>query len=149
MSATQASYHHVLKLGIGDDVTQMADRNINPDLTWIRKQYRMYTKAMYGDGKNDVDKLKKYAMDHSSQVDMKFEFSPDNSKYTIALVTPLIKRVHELMPESKEVVFLDSTANVDTLNSVLTILVCASPAGALPLGIFIADSNAKESYIRG
>ena len=79
---------------------------------------------------------------------MKFEFDGE-SDYTIAIVTKFMRRIHAEMRESSEVVFMDSTSHADLLNTVLTLIVCPSPAGALPLAVILTANQTTESYAKG
>jgi hypothetical protein len=69
--------------------------------------------------------------------------------FVAVLVTDFMLRVHKEMQSSSEVVFVDTTSHVDQTNCSLTILVCSSPAGGLPLGVIITSTQTKEDYIRG
>lgn len=74
-------------------------------------------------------------------------------KYTsnppaIAICTPLMQRCHDLKAAG-EVCYVDSTASVDAEGSTLTFLMAKSPAGGLPLGAIITDSQSTDSYTQG
>ena len=56
----------------------------------------------------------------------------------VVLVTDYMLRVRKEMESSSEVMFVATTSHVDQMNNYycsLTILVCASPAGGLPLEV--------------
>ena len=59
----------------------------------------------------------------------------------VALVTPFMRRVHEQLRESGEVVFVDGTASVDHLNTAVIPFLCTSDARAAPLGVVFALSQ--------
>lgn len=72
----------------------------------------------------------------------------NESPFVIVIITALMKRAHALV-SSSEVCYVDSTASVDTDGDSVTFLITKSPAGGLPLGIFITDSQSAESYQTG
>lgn len=45
--------------------------------------------------------------------------------------------------------FVDTTYHVEQINTVLTPLLCASPVGALPLGVIFTSSQEETSYTKG
>ena len=90
--------------------------------------------------------LHKFADAHP---DLTIRTEADEAHYCIALVTPFMRRVHKEVKESGEVVFVDATASVDRTGSVVLPLVCASPAGALPLGVVIASSQDEKCLTAG
>ncbi|XP_071963577.1 uncharacterized protein [Antedon mediterranea] len=55
----------------------------------------------------------------------------------IVICTPLMKRVHSMWKISKEMVFVDSSGNMDCQNCRVFLLLRHSPASALPLGVLI------------
>ena len=67
----------------------------------------------------------------------------------IAIVTPIMERTHKLLPQAKEMVFMDSTSNLDTTFTTMTFLLAASPIGGLPLAVILTDGQDKKSYING
>ena len=67
----------------------------------------------------------------------------------IAIVTPLMERVHKYNPQAKEIAFIDSTSNTDMFQSTVTFILTASPIGGMPLGVIIADGKDEDTYTRG
>ena len=68
--------------------------------------------------------------------------------FAVAIVTPLMKRAHA-SHYAHDVCFVDSTASCDADNHVLTFLLTATAAGAVPLGVIITDSTSAASYTAG
>lgn len=60
-----------------------------------------------------------------------------------------MSKIHQEFWESREVVFVDTTSHVDQINTALTPLLCASPVGALPLGVIFTSSQEETSYTKG
>ena len=51
-------------------------------------------------------------------------YASDNSPLIVSLVTPLMKRVHKVVEQSRELVFVDSTSNTEEHNLKMCLL-CA------------------------
>ena len=73
----------------------------------------------------------------------------DGKDMAIAIVTPLMKRVHETVSQAAEVMFVDSTSHVDVINTSVTLMLTWSPAGAVPLGVLLTDSQSEKAYKGG
>lgn len=58
-------------------------------------------------------------------------------------------RIHKEFREAGEVVFVGTTSHLDQLNTAVTLLLCAGPAGALPLGVVFTSSQDETSYATG
>ena len=65
----------------------------------------------------------------------------DVMPFLLALVTPLMARVHEIVTQSAKLVFYDSTASLDNLNTAVFILSCGTSVGALPLAAVMISSE--------
>lgn len=76
-------------------------------------------------------------------------FAETPGGYVAVLVTDFMYRIHKEMQSACEVVFVDATSHVDKTNCSLTILVCSSAAGGLPLGVILSSTQTKEDYLRG
>ena len=73
----------------------------------------------------------------------------DDGQTVIAICTPLMKRVHRMIKESGEMIFVDSSGNCDRHNSRIFILLTHSSAGGLPLGVFLTYSESKSAITTG
>lgn len=70
----------------------------------------------------------------------------DGRQFTVAICSPLMRRVHAGLKHSGEMVFMDSSSNVDRQHCRVFLLLTRSGAGGLPLGILLTQSE-KESVI--
>ncbi len=61
--------------------------------------------------------------------------------FLLALVTPLMAKVHEMVTQSAELVFCDSTASLDNLNTAVFILSCGTSVVDLPLTAVMTSSE--------
>ena len=74
--------------------------------------------------------------------------SVDSKNIIIVLGSPLMRRVHSMVPESAEMVFVDSSGNCDQANRVFLILT-HSAIGGLPLGVMITSSESQSVITAG
>ena len=73
----------------------------------------------------------------------------ENSKpLTLVACTPLMARVHEMIQQSAEMMFCDSTSCLEKYNCSLFILSTSSPAGALPLTVAITSDEKQDAIKR-
>ena len=78
----------------------------------------------------------------------KIEQTSDNQT-VIAICTPLMKRVHEKVKHSGEMVFVDSSGNCDRHNSRIFVMLTHSSAGGLPLRIIVTTSESQSTITAG
>ncbi len=64
-------------------------------------------------------------------------YGGDNTPLIIAIVTPLMRRIHKYVRQSGELVFVDSTSNTEEHYLKVFLLCTANVAGALPCGLLI------------
>ncbi|CAG8691794.1 2451_t:CDS:2, partial [Scutellospora calospora] len=67
--------------------------------------------------------------------------------FILVIVTNLMLCCHTLQ-EAGELVYIDTTAGLDALNTPLTILSTSTPASGLPLGIVIASDESAETFTK-
>jgi len=68
---------------------------------------------------------------------------------TIAIVTPLILRVLANIEQSGEILFMDTTSCIDSMNTNATIIMTWSPVGGLPVGFILSESQCEQAYAQG
>lgn len=68
-----------------------------------------------------------------------------NNEVIIAIVTPLMRRVHQMIEHSGEIAFLDAAGNMDRQQCRVFIMMTHSPAAGLPLGVFITTRENEET----
>ena len=66
---------------------------------------------------------------------------------TIAIVTPVMSRILQNVRHSGELVFMESTGNLEELNSRFSMMCTQSPAGALPVAVF-RTSNERAHTLK-
>ena len=67
------------------------------------------------------------------------------SPFTIVVVTPIMRRVHE-QAFSGEIVFVDSSGSCDQMSTNITLMFCSSKVRALPLACILHDSQTMDCY---
>ena len=93
-----------------------------------------------------LDQKMKDFNEKQDDVCIKIETTPDGQTI-IAICTPLMKRIHSMWKHSKEMVFVDSSGNMDRQNCRVFLFLTHSPAGALPLGVVITSSESEATLI--
>jgi len=67
----------------------------------------------------------------------------------LAICTPIMSRVHSMMPQSSELTFCDSTSSLDTEGCSCFILSSSTPAGAIPVGVLITSGESTSVLVAG
>lgn len=125
-----------------------ADRAICPDIQWVFHQYYFVFKKEYGSANGDemLTKLRCFVNDYNAS--MKENCAQmrlfDDGNFVVCLVSPLMKRVL-LARQSSEVLFVDSTSNVDRFGCRVFLLMVNSCAGGLPIGVLITSSESENT----
>ena len=148
MGASQAARLHSMKRAAEGELVEMARNDKNPSkraVTHLHEKWQKKEHGGYGD-EDMAEALKRYAVSHP-ETTVKAE--KHEGHMIIAVVTPLHKRVHQEVREAGEVVFVDGTASVDRLNTLVLPFLCATPAGALPLGFVLTSSQDESSLTAG
>ena len=65
------------------------------------------------------------------------KMSADSKNVIIVLCSPLMRRVHSMVPEGAEIVFVGSSGNCDRTNSRVFLVLTHSAIGGLPLGVMM------------
>ena len=149
MSVTTAANFNISKLGIEYDLAAIANHGINPSqraIQWLREKWLAQNVGGldHSSMKECLDKYKTQNPDLSIEYDIQ-----DDGSFCILLLTPFMRRVHEEIREAGEIVFVDATSNCDGLNTNVVPILCASPAGALPLGFLFLSSQEECMFTKG
>lgn len=118
--------------------------------------YRLYAKIFkkqYGAASGDemyVDLERKVHEfnEQQGQLCAKIEVTPEHQTI-VAICTPLMKRVHENVKSSGEIIFVDSSGNCDRHNSRIFVVLTHSSAGGLPLGMLVTTSESTPTIQAG
>src|SRR2546421_12731019 len=70
------------------------------------------------------------------------EFDADVGKsFILCIVTDLMCRIHEKVPQAGEICYMDASVSFEPLNTSITLLYTSCAAGALPLGLFVTSDE--------
>lgn len=75
-----------------------------------------------------------------------WDFLP-NGNYTVAAVTPLVKRILNQVPKASEVLFCDFTTSIDRFGTKSFILFTNSCCGSLPVCAILTSSENEEAFV--
>lgn len=147
MLGAQARRHHQLKYNFENDIALLADKRINPSVSSVIALRAKWMAENHGNFENmSVLDAMQRTKDKMSQ---HLDFAETPRGYVAVLVTDFMYRVHKEMKSARDVVFVDTTSHVDKTNCSLTILLCSSAAGGLPLGVILTSTQTKEDYVKG
>ena len=124
---------------------RFSDRSVLPSIFWVYYWNRRYMDSEIG-SRDEIDCLMKATeliAEYNTKCNMDFpqpneecyaKISQTDDGQTVAVIcNPLMKRVHQTIPQAGDIVFIDATANIDRNDTKLFHLVCPSVIGGLPL----------------
>lgn len=71
--------------------------------------------------------------------------SVEDDFWAVLVVTPIMRRAQQL-ESARDIIFVDSTASCDETKSNVTVLLTATKAGAVPIGVLIHSSQSTCGY---
>ena len=63
----------------------------------------------------------------------------------LAICTPIMRRTHQYVQQSRDVVFIEATSFFDRQNTSIFILLTVTPGGAIPLGVIVTSDEQEET----
>ena len=160
--AAHMEQRRLIKLEFPDTWHQVcADRSKLPSQFWVYSWHRRWLDKTVG-SRDGIDAyMKAEAMVQEFDKECKQECPLSEGEFyakiaqsptgetVIAVVDPFMRRVHETIPQSGELVLIDATSNLDRNDSKLFHLVCPSAIGALPLGELITTREDTDTVAFG
>ncbi|CAG8808792.1 42693_t:CDS:2, partial [Gigaspora margarita] len=150
-------YWEQLQLDYNNDEEILADRAMAPRKNDVFYLYKKHRDKHVGaqNGKEMFDRLAKEIADFNNnnkgKIWMQTYIAPENNDagqpFILVILTNLMIRCHELR-ESGELVYMDTTAGLDGLNTPLTILSTCTPAGGLPLGVILTSDESANTFTK-
>ncbi|KAK3928292.1 Proepiregulin [Frankliniella fusca] len=122
-----------------------ADGSVCPDLFCCYYQYYKIFKGVYGDnyGEGMVSKLEEVNEDYNKKSSAPCaKLYQEGDDIVVALCSPLMKRAHENLPTSGEIVQLDFSVGMDRFDTRVGFLITPSLAGGLPLSELYPEGQA-------
>ncbi|XP_049272631.1 uncharacterized protein LOC119397714 [Rhipicephalus sanguineus] len=140
---------HRSKLGNQENGARLlANSSYNPRPGTLYHWFRIWRKTNHGDNTDPLTKLaEKMPAYTQRRVDVKTSKSQDDSCWAVLVVTPIMRRTQAL-DAAREIVFLDSTASCDDSQTNVTVVLVATPVGALPIAVLLHSAQSTESYSR-
>ena len=145
-SAYQAYKNYLMKMHVEKYVTISADRAIMPDYKWVFNCHATYMQEFFGKINSPEafekakDKVKEYNEKHKEVLCVIAQIEGET---IVAVCDKLSKRVHKLLPQAGDIVYVDATSNLDRQDSKLVKFMTCSPAGGLPLGFIVTKSESE------
>lgn len=130
------------------ELSDMANNSINPTprvAGYLKEHWLANNHGSLGDS-DMFSAIKRYAENHPTS---KIAWDEVDNRFIVVLATEFMLRVHKEFRETSEAVFVGTASHVDQIKTVITPLLCASPAGALPLGVILSSSQDDRSYTKG
>ncbi|RUS79514.1 hypothetical protein EGW08_012712 [Elysia chlorotica] len=89
-------------------------------------------------------------LEHVESLDVKTASHIDGNNLVIAIVTPVAERVHQLVPQSGEIAFMDASGGMDRYGTQVVMIMTHTPlGGGLPLGSIFLTSKKSEHMKKG
>ena len=153
-SPSSALETHKCDLQMEDDANysvKAADRYYCPDLQWCYRLYYKLFRAEYGSqsGPDMIQTLMQRLETWNGVQDGTVAYHATNDEHVVAICTPLMKRVHQHILQSSELVFVDSSGCMDTSNYRVFMLMTNCSAGGLPVGMFLTTSESESALVAG
>ena len=104
----------------------------------LLQKYKRWTEEVSGDDSDDF----------TSPPSKKRRKMESGKPLTLVACTPLMARAHEMIQQSGEMMFCDSTSCLEKYNCSLFILSTSSPAGGLPLAVAITSDEKQDTITR-
>ncbi|CAH0552534.1 unnamed protein product [Brassicogethes aeneus] len=128
-----------------------ADGGRCPTQKWVYDLYYEIFKKEYGEptGTEMIDSMEKAIKNYNTKCGSECAAIKKTDNLVIAICSPIMKRVHNYIRASSEIMFVDSSGNMDRHNTRVFLFLCPSVAGALPLGILMTYSESEQVITAG
>ncbi len=141
--------HHQSVLELSEDFSEklLANSHLNLTARQVRHLFDNWRWDHFGErcSVGLAEKLSEKIPDYAqSGVTVSFV----NEPFAIVILTPLMKRAHEL-EEAKWIAFVDTTSCCDSASNAITFLFAPCSVGAVPLGVIITKNEDSASYTAG
>ena len=67
----------------------------------------------------------------------------------LAICTPIMRRAHQYVQQSRDVVFVDATSSFDRQTTSIFLLSTVTPGGAVPLGVIVTSDEQEVTITEG
>ena len=131
------------------DLTSMANNHYYPKRSSLYYQWNLWKTNNFGNytGSEMLEAIFAYAKTVPGKIEIKK--LNDTDSFACVILTPFMIRVHSEVSQANEIVFVDTTSHIDQTNSALTMMLCDSPVGTLPLACIITRDQTENCYYQG
>ncbi|KAK3924822.1 Proline--tRNA ligase [Frankliniella fusca] len=150
VSPAQAMHIHLSNLGKEDpDRMNIGDGALCPEMSWVYKLYNKITKDKCGQpyGPEIISALEKSVEEYNASckdVCAKLGSTSDGKSHFVVICSPMMKRVLTHHKAAAEIMFIDSSGNMDNNNNArVFVMVAPSPVCGLPEGLLITFSETE------
>ena len=153
-SRAKKAFEEELKLKYGNQWLEVSSkRSINPDKNYIFRLHTSYWSNKFGtiNGVDAYIKAKQFIDNYNVKAgDTVASIKQlDNGSVVVCVVDKFMKRVHSVVPQNGQIMFVDATGSLDRCNHQLLKLMTESPVGGLPLGFIILSEQTEKSLSVG
>ena len=153
-SRAKKAFEEELKLQYGNKWLEISSkRSINPDRNYVFRLHTSYWSNKFGtiNGPEAFIKAKEFIDDYNKKAgDTVATIKQlDNGGVVVCVVDHFMRRVHSVVPQSGQIMFVDATGSLDRCNHQLLKMMTESPVGGLPLGFIILSEQTEKSLSAG
>ncbi|KAE8743392.1 hypothetical protein FOCC_FOCC010997 [Frankliniella occidentalis] len=143
--AAALSLHESKLLGQPNGLRLLADSHYMPQSTSVYWWHRVFLLLNYGPINSPLETLQqKIEMYKEKGTTVKVLA---DSPWAVVVATPVMKRAQSLACSSR-IIFVDTSASCDSMSTNVTLMLTATKAGAIPIGILLHEAQTTESYER-
>ena len=130
-------------------IEMLADRATNSDYGYVARLFQEYRDNTLGsrNGRKMFERLaetiENYNKSDNGRAAMQEYDSQAGKAFILCIVTSLMCRIHEKIPQAGELCYMDASASFEPLNTSITLLYTSCAAGALPLGVLITSDESE------
>ena len=151
-SLTLYAYEDQLHINTVDEqalLEVLADRASNPDYDYVYNLFSKYRKNSLGscNGKEMFERLASIVEDYNNSGQGKAVLQENDTHtgkaFILCIVTGLMCRVHEKVPQACKLCYMDASASFEPLNTSITLLYTNCAVETLLLKLFITSNELK------
>ncbi|KAK3923362.1 Protein N-lysine methyltransferase METTL21A [Frankliniella fusca] len=126
-----------------------ANSAVNPTPRMVQYLFEKWRNSEYGEswGCDPFPKLREKIPLYESEGTSIHIDDSDPDLWAVLIVTPIMKRAQKQLSAS-EIIFTDTTSNVEFTQSSVTLMLTATSGGAVPIAILIHDTQSTDGYTK-
>ena len=153
-SRAKKEFEEELKLKYSDQWLEVSSkRSINPDKNYIFRLHTSYWSNKFGtiNGPEAYEKAKDFIESYNEKAGHTIASikQMENGGVVVCVVDEFMQRVHTVVPQSGQIMFVDATGSLDRCNHQLLKLMTESPVGGVPLGFIILSEQTENALSEG